>query len=210
MNETIELFNSLLQQAERLADQFSPEEMQEVLGFFQDISARIQRGANQSVPNTTPAPPEPPGANLLWILSGGNPEAFVQYLSNFPNAGLNAIVRNPSQLKQLISRFEREMPRGEPAVSDSIPHAPLQSSNIWGFQYNPKNGDLFVRFNGGSVYGYEGVPLSIFKIFQSGAIPAKTSGQNSFGRWWKGKTPSLGASFHSLIKLAGYPYQKLK
>ena len=210
MNETIELFNSLLQQAERLADQFTPEEMQEVLGFFQDISARIQRGANQPVPAAPTPPVIPPGADLLWILAGGQPEAFTQYLSNFPNAALNAIVKNPSQLTQLVERLSREMPRGEPAEADTIPHAPLQSSNIWGFQYNPKNGDLLVRFNGGSVYGYEGVPLPVFKIFQSGAIPAKTSGQNSFGRWWKGKTPSLGASFHSLIKLAGYPYQKLK
>ena len=210
MNETIELFNSLVQQAERLADQFSPEEMQEVLGFFQDISARIQRGANQPVPPTTNAPVIPPGANLLWILAGGQPEAFVQYLSNFPNAGLNAIVRNPGQLRNLITTLSREMPRGEPAVSDSIPHAPLQSSTVWGYQYNPKNQDLLVRFNNGSVYGYESVPPAIFKIFASGAIPAKTNGKNNFGKWWRGKNPSIGSSFHALIKLGGYTYHRLK
>jgi hypothetical protein len=60
------------------------------------------------------------------------------------------------------------------------------------------------------VYGYEGVPPQIFRVFQAGAIPAKTDGQNEYGSWWVGKRPSLGASFYELIKKGGYPYQKLK
>ena len=216
MNEFITLFQQILRQVEENIDSLSQEEITAVNEFIQNATAFIQQGQGNvpggaAVPGPTPTPPvQPPGADLLWVLAGGQPEAFAQYLSNFPNAALNAIVRNPGQLNQLVARLSREMPRGEPAVADSIPHAPLQSSNVWGFSHNPKNGDLFVRFNNGSVYGYEGVPLPVFKIFASGAIPAKTSGQNSFGRWWRGKSPSLGSAFHQLIKLGGYPYQKLK
>ncbi len=209
MNEFIALFQQILQQVQDNFDNLSPDEVaaanefiQEALGFIQEESQR------QATPEAVPTPP---GADLLWILSGGQPEAFVQYLTNFPNAALNALVRNPTQLTQLVERLNREMPRGEPAVSpEGVEHAPLQSSNIWGFRYNPKSGKLLVKFNSGSVYGYEGVPPFVFKIFASGAIPAKTNGQNSHGKWWKGKSPSLGASFFSLVKMGGYPYTKLK
>src|SRR5271170_220304 len=117
MNETIALFNSLVREAQGLSDQFSPEEMQTVLKFFENTWARIQRGANQPVPPVPTPPVKPPGADLLWILAGGQPEVFTQYLVNFPNVSLNAIVRNPGQLRNLITTLSREMPRGEPAVS---------------------------------------------------------------------------------------------
>jgi hypothetical protein len=102
------------------------------------------------------------------------------------------------------------MPPSAPAEQDSIPKADLNSSNIYGFSYDPKSKSLYVRFQGGNVYGYEGVPPQIFRVFQAGAIPAKTDGQNEYGSWWVGKRPSLGASFYELIKKGGYPYQKLK
>lgn len=204
MDETIQLLKSLIAQAAELADQFSEEEMQEILNIFGKATQAIQKRDIVTAPV-----PVPPGSDLLWILSGGQPEAFVQYLTNFPNPELNQLVKNPSQLTQLVERLQREMPKGEPVAADGIEHAPLQSSNIYGFKYDPRSGKLLVRFNSGSVYGYEGVPPFVFKIFQSGAIPAKTNGKNKFGTWWKGKIPSLGAAFHSLIKLGGYEYQKL-
>ncbi len=205
MDEFIALFEQILQQVQANFDSLSEDEVAAVNSFLQEAVGFIQQQGN-----VAPAPAAiPAGADLLWILSGGQPEAFVNYLTNFPNPALNAIVRNPAQLTQLVERLEREMPKGAPASQDGIEHAPLQSSNIYGFKYDPKSGKLLVRFNSGSVYGYEGVPPFVFKIFQNGAIPAKTTGQNSFGKWWKGKIPSLGASFHELIKLGGYPYKRL-
>lgn len=92
---------------------------------------------------------------------------------------------------------------------------PFPSSNVHSFGYDDKNGRLYVRFQGdypsqdGPVYAYEGVPQNIFEIFRRGAIPARTSGRNAWGEWWKGKVPSLGASLYSLIKQGNYPYQRL-
>ncbi len=93
--------------------------------------------------------------------------------------------------------------------------AGMPSSNVEGFAYDDKRGRLLVRFLGkypqrnGPVYAYGGVPKQIFDLFQKGAVPARTDGQNKWGKWWKGKVPSLGASLFTLIKQQGYPYQRL-
>lgn len=163
-------------------------------------------------PEPTPAPPTPeavpPGAQLLWILSGGNIDAFVNYMHQIPDPELNALLNHPERLDQIISQLHGQFPKGEPAVVDGIEHAPLNSSNIWGAR-QLKNGKVQVRFQGGSVYEYDGVPPQVFKAFQMGSVPAKTQGQNQYGAWWKGKQPSLGASFHELIKERGYNYRRL-
>lgn len=150
-----------------------------------------------------------PGAQLLWILAGQNPDAFINYLRTFPDPELNALLRNPSQLAATIQNLQRTMPQGELPSADGIPHAPLNSSNIYGFRYDQKSGRLLVRFQSGSVYGYQGVPPGVFKVFQEGAVPATTNGQNKFGKWWTGKIPSLGAAFYQLIRSGGYPYVRL-
>lgn len=98
----------------------------------------------------------------------------------------------------------------EPQLSSGAP-----SSNIHSFGYDGKNGRLLVKFQGdypqenGPVYAYGGVPQQIFDLFRRGAIPARTDGKNKWGRWWKGKVPSLGASLYTLIKGGNYPYQRL-
>jgi hypothetical protein len=86
---------------------------------------------------------------------------------------------------------------------------------VHSFGYDEDNGNLLVKFQGdypqdnGSVYQYSGVPKNIFELFRKGAIPARTDGKNKWGKWWKGKVPSVGASLYTLIKESGYPYQKV-
>lgn len=101
-------------------------------------------------------------------------------------------------------------PPGQEGLTQAMP-----SSNVEGFAYDDKTGNLFVRFLGkhpnreGPVYQYGGVPRNIFEIFQKGAIPAKTDGKNKWGQWWKGKYPSIGAAMYHVIRAGGYPYVKL-
>lgn len=98
----------------------------------------------------------------------------------------------------------------EPPIEPGMP-----SSNVEGFAYDDKTGRLLVRFLGqhpnrnGPIYAYSGVPKQIFDLFQKGAVPARTDGKNKWGRWWKGKVPSLGASLYTLIKTQNYPYQRM-
>lgn len=191
-------------------DAFSDEVKLDLAQAISQATDRIAQLREQMAQSPeAPAPQIPPGADLLWILAGHNDAAFVSYLNNFPDPALNALLRNPTQLTQVIEHLQRTMPQGELPSEGGIPHAPLESSNIYGFRYDPKSGRLLVRFQSGSVYGYDGVPAGVFQVFQQGAVPARTQGQNEFGRWWIGKQPSLGSAFYNLIRQGGYSYQQL-
>lgn len=108
-------------------------------------------------------------------------------------------------------RGEEEPPPQEP----DVPKAPYPSSQINGFQFDPKSGELLVQFHGpypkaeGPVYSYKGVPSYIFDVFARGAVGPKTSGQNRYHKWIKGVTPSLGGALNALIKAGGFSYQRL-
>jgi hypothetical protein len=136
----------------------------------------------------------------------------------------NGATLNPESqqaLAQLLQNVLEVIQSQENPVEGLQPNAPPQiqeampSSNVEGFSYDDKTGKLLVRFLGehpnrnGSVYAYGGVPKEIFDLFQKGAVPARTNGQNKWGKWWKGKVPSIGASLYTLIKERGYPYQRL-
>jgi len=109
---------------------------------------------------------------------------------------------------------QEETPIEAPQVPE-VPPAQMPSSNVYGFNFDEDSGKLLVKFQGndglgqGPVYEYGGVPRVIFELFKRGAIPARTDGQNKWGKWWKGKVPSLGASMYTLIKNGGYPYQRV-
>ena len=105
-------------------------------------------------------------------------------------------------------------------IRSEIPDIPeldksMDSSVIEAFKFDPKKGNLLVQFKGkfpnakGSIYSYGGVSPQIFNVFKKGAVPARTEGSNRFGRWWKGKSPSMGASMNVLLKQMGVPYTKL-
>lgn len=116
------------------------------------------------------------------------------------------------QILQLIQREAEEPPttQQQPDLKQAGP-----SSNVEGFAYDPENNSLYVRFLGehpnrnGPVYEYDNVPENIFNLFRTGAVPARTNGKNRWGSWWKGKTPSLGASLFTLIKNQSYPYRRV-
>lgn len=168
----------------------------------------------QAIPEFTP-PPIPAGAELIWVLSGGNPQVFREYLQTFPDPELNALVRNPTQLNQIIMRLNDTitLPAGE--VADGVPRADIQSSNVYGYKYDPRKKEMIVKFQGnggagqGPVYKYENVPAGVFKMIQAGAVPARTNGQNRWGRWWISKNPSLGASVNALLVQGGFPYSRV-
>jgi len=182
----------------------------ETMSFIMDSQRQAQtreQAETAAIPQVEA--PQPVGADLLWILAGGQEDAFVNYLRTFPDPALNSLLENPALLTSTIEHLNRTMPQGERGSAQGIPQAPLDSSNIYGFQYDPSSGHLKVRFQSGSIYSYQGVPPGIFRVFQNGAVPARTTGQNKFGKWWTGKIPSLGAAFYQLIRQGNYPYQRL-
>ena len=149
-------------------------------------------------------------------------QSIIDYL-NQNGASLNiesqrALGEFLQNILQIIEQQNQNAPQIQPAPAAQNPQ-PIQqampSSNVEGFAYDDKTGRLLVRFLGehpnrnGPVYGYEGVPKEIFDMFQKGAIPARTDGQNKWGKWFRGKVPSIGASLYTLIKNRGYPYRRL-
>lgn len=152
----------------------------------------------------------PEGIQLLWQLSGGQEQAFINYLRTFPLPEFQGLLANQGQLLQTIEQLRQNNPIERNQNIEGIEQAPLQSSNIWGFNYDPRQGRLLVRFQGGNVYSYDGVPPQIFNMFKSGALPARTNGRNQYGSWWRGKMPSLGATFYQMIREGGFPYQRLQ
>ena len=93
--------------------------------------------------------------------------------------------------------------------------AEYPSAQINSFNYDPKKGALFVKFQGdypnqnGPIYRYSNIPQNIFNLFKRGAVAPKTSGKNAWHEWKKGLAPSLGASMNALIKSGGYSFQKV-
>lgn len=151
----------------------------------------------------------PTSAGLLWHISGGNVNAFRDYMSQVPDPALNRLASSPVQMMQVIQRLQQNQPQERNREIDGIPQAPLQSSNIWGFQYDPRSRKLWVRFQGDGIYEYQGVDPKDFSVFKAGAVPAKTEGKNNFGFWYRGKNPSLGSAFYEMIRKKGYAFQKV-
>lgn len=226
INELEDLLDAILsavqeviQSGEEIPDDFLNLVAEEIGALNQEIESIITQSPVEETPQLEQAPIQnapSPGAQLMWILAGQNRDAFVSYLNTYPDPELRQIARNPDELERNIQFLTQMMPPGgERPSSDGIEHAELNSSTVYGFRYNPKTGKLLVKFqgNGGSgqgpVYEYENVPPNVYKAFAVGAFPAKTTGQNNWGRWWRGKNPSLGSAMHNLIKLGGYPYRKV-
>lgn len=99
--------------------------------------------------------------------------------------------------------------------SNETQDSPYPSSQINGFQYDPRSGKLLVKFQGkdvadaGPIYSYDDVPKHIYDVFRRGAVGPKTSGSNRWHTWKRGVTPSHGAAMNALIKAGGYKYQRL-
>jgi hypothetical protein len=113
-------------------------------------------------------------------------------------------------------RLSQEEQDSVGGLSSTNPVPPgIPSSNVAGMDYNDKTGDLKVQFLGkhpnrnGPIYEYPQTPKVIAELLQSGAIPARTDGQNKWGKWWKGKSPSAGASVFTLLKNRNAPFIKL-
>lgn len=203
MDELLKNVDALMSYIETNSARISPEMQRELFAFLGDVNEFIlgqERPIEANIPTS---------AGLLWYISGGNPEVFTNYLRQIPDPELNNLLNNPEQLRSIIERLQENQPQERNRVQEGFIQSPIQSSNIFGYDYDPVSQKLWVKFQGDGVYEYDGVPPQIYQIFANGAVPAKTTGQNQYGQWWTGKNPSLGAAFFEVIKSRGYPYQKV-
>jgi hypothetical protein len=224
MSLNIGNLRDILLRVAHLYDQ-APEELKEeyakVARLFMEKGQAILASREEGQATAPPEQPPPEGAEQiqsqvpdiareLWALSRGNPDIFAAYARSYPNPELQAMANNPVQLNQLMNQVNNTQTEVLGPPIDGIAQAPIKSSNVYGYRYNPLKKELAVRFNEGSVYRYSGVPKQIFDMFAQGDGVARTNGSNRWGRWWRGKEPSMGAALNNLIKLGGYPYQRIR
>lgn len=206
MDELRDRIMQLIQEVVKSGEKIPDEILSQLVNFVRQETLSLSKAT------TTPTPE---GVAEMWTLSGGNPSAFSSYLKSAPSPGLNQLSKNPLEVQAITNQLQKTVTTPFGQSADGIPKSELQSSNVYGFSYNPQDSKLYVKFNGkdsltgGPVYEYNGVPPPVFKMLKAGAVPAKTFGSNKWGAWWKGKKPSLGATMFSLIKMGGYPYQKV-
>jgi flagellin-like hook-associated protein FlgL len=221
LDELIRGIQDVIQSGETLSDEFQGMLAQELDQLTSQIDTmRQQEQPTQQQPfqgNPQPPQQEPqgigappsPDAQLLWMLAGQQEDAFMQYLQEYSTPETQALLRNPAELERIVQFLHAMMPSGQQPVVDGMQHADLNSSTIWGHQYNPSTKKMKVRFQGGSEYEYDNIPANIYRAFSNGDAAATTNGQNDYGKWWISKRPSLGASLNQYIKQGGFNYRRL-
>lgn len=148
----------------------------------QDVKAIYQDMAKEYDMSTADKATKAAESKLKEITGGG------------PTEKLQDVVHRGSEAKK---RLENATNIKE--VKDELAED-MASSVIRKMHYNKKKKLLEVIFNGGARYHYYDFPKSEFNKLRKAGTAAKTSGENEYGIWWVGKNPSLGATFHEVIK----------
>jgi len=84
----------------------------------------------------------------------------------------------------------------------------FKSSNVKKIQYDDETKEMVIQFQGGAFYTYFNVPFDTFLNVSEGRAVCKTTGENKYGRWEVGKTPSRGASIWKYLRDSNIKYQK--
>jgi len=83
-----------------------------------------------------------------------------------------------------------------------------KSSNVAKIMYNDETLELVLQFNDKSIYTYSGVSFDLFRDIMDGNGVCRTEGENRWGEWWVGKSPSVGAAVYERLVLKGIRYIK--
>jgi hypothetical protein len=85
----------------------------------------------------------------------------------------------------------------------------VDSSNVDSYKYNTNNGELILTFNDGSRYRYKGVDFIDYENIVLGDAVCETDGENEFGSWFVGKSPSVGAAVWEYLIRENVRYERL-
>jgi len=207
----------MLQSGQEIPPDFQAQIAEEINLLTSEIDALYAQGGANLPPTEEPGIAAPPisaepseNVKLIWILAGGQEEAFVSYLSSFPDPEFRQLLSNPNALENIIMHLHVNNPiPTEPGQADGIPKSDLNSSNVFGVKYDFNKNKLLVRFNNGSVYSYD-TPPQMYNLIAGGQASATTDDKRRPMRFWKGKNPSMGAAVWQYLRNTGVPYKRLK
>jgi hypothetical protein len=84
----------------------------------------------------------------------------------------------------------------------------IRSANVKKIMYNDETKEMFIQFQDKSIYTYFEVPFQLFLDVSGGKATCITSGENKYGSWFVGKTPSVGAAVHRYLVKKNVRYKK--
>lgn len=85
----------------------------------------------------------------------------------------------------------------------------LRSSNVKSYRYNTTTYELEITFNDGSKYRYFEVDYDTFENISYGDATCITTGENEFGSWYEGKSPSYGAAIWEFLINNDVQYEQI-
>jgi hypothetical protein len=85
----------------------------------------------------------------------------------------------------------------------------INSSNVKSYKYNTKTKELEIVFNDGSKYKYYDVDYNDFENITYGDATCITEGENEYGSWFVGKSPSVGAAIWEFLINKNKRYEEM-
>jgi hypothetical protein len=73
------------------------------------------------------------------------------------------------------------------------------SSNVKKILYQDETSEMTIQFHSGDIYTYYDIDFALFQEVLNGAGICRTAGENRWGSWYVGKTPSVGAAVNQLL-----------
>ena len=70
----------------------------------------------------------------------------------------------------------------------------IPSANVKKIVYNDETKEMVIQFQDKSIYTYYDVPFQMFLDVSGGNAVCTTSGENKYGSWTVGKSPSVGSA----------------
>jgi hypothetical protein len=141
---------------------------------------------------------------LMWLAWGGDEgvEWASRKLKQIREEKMNLIDElDVEDLKDIHDFLEQEF--------SIIRSKALQSSNVKAYRYNTETYELEITFNDGSKYRYFEVDYDTFENISYGDATCITTGQNEYGSWFEGKSPSYGAAIWEFLINNDVQYEQI-
>ena len=127
---------------------------------------------------------------------------------------IDEVLDHPKLSDEFKLKFFEEL-FGEELNEETIEHTfkkwranNLKSSNVKNILYNDENKEMVIQFQEGDIYTYFNVPFQTFLDVSGGNATCITSGENKYGSWFVGKTPSNGAAVWKYLRDSNIKYKK--
>ena len=142
---------------------------------------------------------------LMWLAWGGDEgvEWASRKLKQIRNQKLSIDIDSLSveELGEIYKYLEEDF--------SIIRSKNIKSSNVKSYRYNTENFELEITFNDGSKYRYFEIDYDTFENISYGDATCITTGENEFGSWYEGKSPSIGAAIWEFLINDDVQYEQI-